>query len=116
MKGGVRLCITLPWTAMTFHHITVDINRLHFHHITIGCNKGRCETLHHITMDCNEGQRETLHHCRSQWNCSESVGVAICASRDADLRSDVSKRIVLVVWMLHGLGFGGKRGHETLFF
>ena len=39
-----------------------------------------------------------------------------CASRDLGLRPGVAKRIAVAAWMLHGLRFGRKPGHETLFF
>ena len=51
---------------------------------------------------------EWLHEC--------SHVVVTRASRAAGWRCDVAKRIVMVVWMLHGLGVGGKPGHETLCF
>ena len=39
-----------------------------------------------------------------------------CALRDAGLKPDVAKGIVMAAWMLHGLRFGGKPGQETVYF
>ena len=41
---------------------------------------------------------EWLHEC--------DYVVLPCASRDAGLRRDVAKRIVVAAWMLQGRGFG----------
>ena len=35
-----------------------------------------------------------------------------CASRDAGLQPDITKRIVMAAWMLHGRGLGRKQGRK----
>ena len=39
-----------------------------------------------------------------------------CASKDAGLKLDIAKYIIMAAWILHGLRFGGKSGQETLCF
>ena len=113
---------TLHLMKGTLHHRTIDCNEVWcdtLQHRNTDYNEGWCHTLHDRTIDCKEGRCVTRHHrlqIAVEWLHECCHVVLPCAQRDASVRRDATKGIVVAAWMLHGLRCGRKPGYETLCF